>query len=129
MLLNNIGIRKQKGFTLMGWFIVLAIFGFFAYLAMILFPVMISNHTMGTVLESLKEEPGITQKSKREVIKLIFNRLLINDIKDVKAGDFVIEKDGPSKMMIHLKYENRIKFANNVFIVIVNEKEVELVRN
>jgi len=129
MIGNNILIKRQKGFTLMGWVVVLAIFGFFAYLAMILVPVLISNHTMGTILESLKEEPGITQKSKREIGKLIFNRLIINDIKDIKAGDFEIVKEGSNSMTIYLDYENRIKFANNIYIVLVNKKEVELVRN
>jgi len=129
MTVNNVLIRRQKGFTLMGWTLVLAIFGFFAYLAMIMVPVIISNHTLGSIVESLKEEPGITQKSKREVVKLIFNRLIINGVKDVKTGDFEIVKDGPNSMTVFIEYENRIKFANNIYIVIVNKKEVELVRN
>ena len=65
MLKQGLKYRQQKGFTLVGWLIVIAIFLFFAYLAMILTPVMVGNHTMDRILESLKEEPGITQKSKQ----------------------------------------------------------------
>jgi len=129
MATKNILIKRQKGFTLMGWVLVLAIFGFFAYLAMIMTPVLISNHSLTGILESLKEEPGITQKSKREVKKLIYNRLIINGVKDVKTSDFEIVKEGANHMIIYLDFENRIKFANNIFILLINKKEVELLRN
>ena len=64
MLKQGFKYRQQKGFTLVGWIVVIAIFLYFAYLAMILTPVIVSNHTADTILESLKQEPGITQKSK-----------------------------------------------------------------
>jgi Tfp pilus assembly major pilin PilA len=121
--------KKQAGFTMLGWLIVAMIAGFFAYLAMLLFPVVISNHTMGTVLTSLQAEPGITQKSKREILSLINKRLRINDIKDVKTADFEIIREDANRISIYLDYENRIEFAKNIYIVIVNNKEVELTKN
>ena len=67
MLKQGFNYKQQKGFTLVGWLVVLFIFAYFAYLAMILTPVAIGSHTTDRILESLKEEPGITQKSKREI--------------------------------------------------------------
>ena len=121
--------KKQAGFTLLGWIIVAMIAGFFAYLAMLLFPVVISNHTMGSVLTTLQAEPGITQKSKREILSLINKRLRINDIKDVKTSDFEIVREDANRISIYLDYENRIEFAKNIYILIVNNKEVELTKN
>ena len=122
-------IKKQAGLTFLGWILVAIISGFFAYLAMLLFPVVISNHTMGSILTTLQQEPGITQKSKSEILSLINKRLRINDIKDVKTSDFEIVREDANRISIYLDYENRIEFVKNVYILIVNNKDVELTKN
>lgn len=128
MLKQSLKYRQQKGFTLVGWIIVIAIFMFFAYLAMILTPVVVGNHTMDRILQSLKEEPGITQKSKRQIWRLIENRMLVNQVRSVTKDDFEIVKE-PNKVVVYLEYEDRIHFGGNVYIVFEREKSVELVRN
>lgn len=129
MLRNNLRMKEQKGFTAVGWVVVITIFLFFAYLAIILTPYVISNHSMNRILESLKEEPGITQKSKREIWRLIENRLTVNQVKGVSRDNFYIEKDGNDRIMVYLDYEDRITFVKDVYIVIVRKKDVELIRN
>ena len=121
MLKQGLKYRQQKGFTLVGWLIVIAIFLFFAYLAMILTPVMVGNHTMDRILESLKEEPGITQKSKQQIWRLIENRMLINQVRSVTKDDFEIVKE-PNKVVVYLDYEDRVHFAANIYIVFEREK-------
>lgn len=128
MLKQSLKYRQQKGFTLVGWIIVIAIFLFFAYLAMILTPVVVGDHTMNRILQSLKEEPGITQKSKRQIWRLIENRMLVNQVRSVTKDDFEIVKE-PNKVVVYLEYEDRIHFGGNVYIVFEREKSVELVRN
>jgi len=83
MLKNCFNYKKQKGFTLTGWIVVIALILYFAYLAMITTPYLVSNNTMNRILESLKEEPGITQKSKREILRLIDNRMTINQVRSL----------------------------------------------
>ncbi len=128
MLKQNFSYKQQKGFTLVGWIIVLAIFFFFAYLAMVLTPYVIGNHTTNRILESLKEEPGITQKSKRDIMRLINNRLVINQVRDLKNEDFEIIKE-PNSVTVYLEYDDKIHFMGNVYILIERNKSVELVRN
>lgn len=122
------GIRSQKGFTLIGWIVVLAIFLFFAYLAVIISPYVISNNTMNQILVSLKEEPGITLKTKREIQRLINNRLTINSIRDMPIENFEIVKED-NKVVVYLDYDDKIHFVGNTYIVIEREKSVELIRN
>jgi hypothetical protein len=95
---------------------------------MLTFPVVINNHTMGSILTSLQAEPGITQKSKSEVLSLINKRLRINGIKDVKTSDFEIVREDANRISIYLDYENKIEFAKDIYIVIVNNKDVELTK-
>lgn len=128
MLRQSLKYKQQKGFTLVGWIVVIAIFLFFAYLAMVLTPYMVGNHTMNRILESLKEEPGVTQKSKRQIWKLIEKRMLVNQVRSVTQDDFEIVKE-PDKVVVYLEYEDRAHFGGNVYIVFEREKSVELVRN
>jgi hypothetical protein len=121
-------MKKQSGFTMFGWILFAITGGFYAYIAMLAFPVVISNHTMGTILSTLQQEPGITQKSKREILSLINKRLRINEIRDVKAKDFEIVREDANRISIYLDYENRIEFAKDIYIVVVNNKEVELTK-
>lgn len=129
MFKQSMSIKRQKGFTITGWIVVVFIFLFFAYLAMILTPYLVSNHTMNNVLESLKQEPGITQKSDREILGLIDNRLIVNQVKSVKMDDFEIVRPSANVIEIYVEYEDKAKFMNGVFIVFEREKSVELIRN
>jgi len=128
MLKQSFKYRQQKGFTLIGWAFVLIIFLFFAYLALILAPVMIANHTTTTILESLKNEPGITKKSKRDILRLLDSRLLINQINNVSRDDFEIVKEG-STLEVFLEYDDKVKFAGNVFIIFERNKYIEIIGN
>lgn len=129
MLKQGLNYKQQKGFTLTGWIVILAIFLYFAYLAMILTPRVIESKTMDRILESLKEEPGVTQKSKREIWRLIENRLIVNQVRSVTQDDFTIEKESNNAVTIYLEYEDSVHFAGNIYIVFEREKSVELVRN
>ena len=128
MLKQSLKYKQQKGFTLVGWLVVIAIFLYFAYLAMIITPYLISNNTMNRILESLKEEPGITQKSKTQIWRLIENRMLVNQVRDITKDSFDIEK-GKDTVTVYLEYDDKIHFMGNTYILIERDKSVELVRN
>ena len=128
MLKQSFKYKQQKGFTLVGWLVVIAIFLYFAYLAMIITPYLISNNTMNNILESLKQEPAITQKSKREIGRLIENRMLVNQVRDISKDSFDIEK-GNNTVTVYLEYDDKIHFMGNTYILIERNKSVELVRN
>ena len=121
-------IKDQKGFTATGWIVVISLLLFFAYLGMILSPYIIGGYTMDRILEGLKEEPNITKKNKREIWRLIDNRLTINQVRSVTREHFEIKKE-PDMTTVYLDYEDRVKFAGNVYIVIERSKSVELYRD
>ena len=128
MLKQGFKYNQQKGFTLVGWLVILVIFAYFAYLAMILTPVVINSYTTDRILKSLQEEPGITQKSKREIWKLIDNRMTINQIRNITKDNFEIVKDGDT-LSIYLEYDDKVHFMGNVYILFERNKFIELVRN
>ena len=124
MLKQAIKYKRQKGFTFFGWVIVLLLFFYFAYLAMVLFPAVVDSYTTTNILESLKNEPGITQKSKKDVLRLIDNRLVINqerpfttipeamkEVDDWKSKEDITEKE----LEILDEYDTYLKFMENYF--------------
>jgi len=128
MLKQAVKYKQQKGFTFFGWVIVLAIFLYFVYLAMVLFPVVVDSYTTSNILESLKNEPGITKKSKRDVLKLIDKRLTVNQVRSVSRDDFEIVKEG-NVMEVFLEYDDKVHFISNIYILIERNKYVELIGN
>lgn len=117
--------KKQAGITLMGGIIVALIGGFFAYLAMLLFPVVININTMDTILRGVNNEPGVMQMSNKEIVTLINKRLRINDIRDVTTEDFEIVREN-GVITVYLDFDNKIEFAKDIYILIENHKSVDL---
>ena len=120
-------LKGQKGFTAVGWIVIITLVLFFTYLGMILTPPIIGGFTMDRILNALKEEPGITKKSKKQVWKLIENRMIINQVDNIKKNDFEIIIT-PEMTTVYLDYDDKVKVAGNVFILIERSKSVELFR-
>ena len=121
-------LKEQKGFTFIGWTIIISIGLFFAYLGMVISPAIIGGYTMDRILEGLKEEPNIAKKNKRQIWKLINNRLIINQVKGVTREDFDLKKE-PDVTTVYFEYDDKVKFLGNVYIVIERSKSVELYRD
>lgn len=120
--------RKQSGMTGTGWLVVLLIIGFFMMLVIKLAPVYMENYSVKTVLESLKEEPGITQKSAGEVREMIQRRLKVNGVYDMARDAIKIKKDG-GVMNVEINYQVIKPMAGNVEVLITFSDSIRLVTN
>ncbi len=76
--------RTQSGITLIGFLIVLAVVGFFAYIGMKLFPMYQEFYCVKTALKGLANEPGIATQDPAKIQDLFFRRLYINYSDNVK---------------------------------------------
>lgn len=119
-------IPTQGGMTLIGWVIVLGLIAFFSLLAIRLVPVYMDNYKVQGTLNSLKEEPYITQKPPEEIRRLIERRLDINDVQTVQAKDFKITRQS-AHMTIGTEYEVRRPFLGNVSLLVKFHNQVEMV--
>jgi len=126
--IHRMALKRQKGFTLTGWIVVITLVLFFAYLGMIVTPHVMDSFTIDRIMKGLDEEPDITKKSKKDIRRLIYNRININQIKGISAGDFEVEKaDGIVKL--YLEYDAKIHVMKNVYILVEHSKMVELYGN
>ncbi|TAK39460.1 MAG: DUF4845 domain-containing protein [Lysobacteraceae bacterium] len=108
--------RTQGGITLIGFIIVLALVGFFAYVAMKLVPMYSEYYAVKQALKGLQQEPGIANRDPAKIQDLFFRRLYISYAENVKAENVKIERvDGGWNMSVN--YEVRKPLMGNLDVV------------
>ena len=108
--------RTQRGMTLVGFIIVLAVVGVFAYIAMKLVPMYSEYYAVKQALKGLQQEPGIANRDPAKIQDLFFRRLYISYAENVKPGNVKIERiDGGWDMSVD--YEVRKPMMGNLDVV------------
>ena len=104
--------HHQKGMTAIGWLLVLGLIAFFTLITLRLIPAYLEFAKVSSVLESLQDEPGITRKSKTEIIKMITKRFDVNDVYDVDPKIVKVSKD-KGVLKVSINYERREHMVGN----------------
>jgi len=120
--------HHQKGMTAIGWLLVLGLIAFFTLITLRLVPAYLEFGKVTSVLESLKNEPGITAKTRGEIIKMVSKRFDVNDVYDVDPKLVQVKKD-KGVLKVSINYERREHLVGNVDVVTTFEKQVEVVAN
>jgi hypothetical protein len=119
--------KQQRGITLLGLLMVLMIFGFFAFIAMRLFPVYSENHSVTSAMKSLQGEPGIATKTPEEIRLMLDRKFNIGYVDSVKPQNIKVTRSGTG-YTLNIKYEVRKPMAYNIDFVATFDKTVELAR-
>ena len=120
--------HHQKGMTAIGWLLVLGLIAFFTLITLRLIPAYLEFAKVSSVLESLQDEPGITRKSKTEIIKMITKRFDVNDVYDVDPKIVKVSKD-KGVLKVSINYERREHMVGNIDVIATFDKLVEVVAN
>ena len=121
-------INRQQGMTATGWLVVLLLIGIFAALAMKIGPVYLQNYTVKSILESLKNEPLITQQPPTMVTSMIMRRLDINGVNILKKKNITVNKS-PGVMQVSIDYKVQKKIFGNLEALMTFSDKIELVSN
>lgn len=119
--------KKTRGITLIGFLMLMAVVGFFAYLAMRLIP-MYSEY-MGVVksMEQIKDEPGSANFSPEQIrreLSLKFNIQYIDD-SAIPPESIMITREG-GKNSLRIRYERRVPFVHNIELLATFDKTISL---
>ena len=120
--------HHQKGMTAIGWLLVLGLIAFFTLITLRLVPAYLEFAKVTSVLESLQNEPGITRKTRGEIIQMITKRFDVNDVYQVDAKQVKITKE-KGVLTVSINYERREHLVGNVDVVTTFERQVEVVAN
>lgn len=121
----KIANMRQGGISATGFIIILVIIGFFTMIALKLIPVYFENFKIKSVLESLKDEPGIGDKTNIQIGNIIAHRFIIENIDRVKSDQVKIRRDR-TKVLLDLEYEIRNDLVGNVDLVVSFKDRVEI---
>jgi len=120
-------MKKQQGITLIGFVFVLAIAGFFAYMAMKLVPAY--SEYMGVVkaMKAVASEPDLATKSPQQIQQdLAFKgSFQYVDDKTFSAQNITI-KNGPGGGTLQVKYDKDVPFVYNIDFLLHFDKTVSL---
>lgn len=110
--------RRQRGMTLIGFVIVLAVVGFFAYVAMKLVPMYTEYYSVKQALKGLANEPGIAGQDPAKIEDLLFRRLEISYAENVKPENVKLTRlpEGAG-WNIAVNYELRKSLVGNLDVV------------
>lgn len=108
--------HSQGGITLLGFVIVLAVVGLFAYVGMKLFPMYSEYYSVRSALKGLAQEPGIANTDPRKIQDLFFRRLYISYAENVKAENVKIKRVDNGWQM-DVSYEVRKPVIANLDVV------------
>lgn len=120
--------RTQRGMTLIGFILVLAVVGVFVYMGMKLIPMYSEFYSVKQSLRGLAEEPGITKQDPARIKDLFFRRLYINYSENVKSQDVKITRKEAGYLMT-VQYEVRRPLIANIDVVGRFEAEQEIRRD
>ena len=117
--------RTQRGITLLGFIMILAVAGLFIFVGMKVVPMYMEYWAVKKSLDGLALEPGIANASPERIRNLFFRRLYVNYSENVKAENVKIDRmEGGWKMTV--KYEVRRPMISNLDVVgnFVAEKDL-----
>jgi hypothetical protein len=108
--------RTQSGITLLGFIIVLAVVGLFAYVGMKLFPMYSEFYSVKSALKGLANEPGIANTDPAKIKDLFFQRLYISYSENVESENVKITRVD-SGWQMDVNYEVRKPVIANLDVV------------
>lgn len=121
---------RQSGITLIGFLIVMAVVGFFAFMAMKLLPSY--SEYMGVVkaMNQISTE-GTNGKTPDEIRRGLMFKMGFQYVDDatIKPADITILRDSGGANQLHVEYDKQIPFMYNISFLLHFEKSVALQGN
>jgi Tfp pilus assembly major pilin PilA len=120
-------VSKQKGITLMSFVMVLVVVGFFALMAMKLFPMYSEFHNMKSAVNEFAAQPNSASKAPAQAWADLERRFNIAYVESVKREHIKIERAAEGRgMVMRVSYEVRKPLMFNLDVVGKFEHEANL---
>ncbi len=117
---------KQRGITLIGFLMLAALFGLLAYGVLRLVPVYGEYLTVSSVMNSIKTELDGQGANPRTIQTALERRLTVESV-SVSPRDFKITQTA-NGYMVSIEHEGRAPYIQNIFLVVVFDRQVEIRR-
>ncbi|MDH4564823.1 DUF4845 domain-containing protein [Pseudomonas sp. BN411] len=115
--------RKQKGMSVLGWLLVLAVVAFLASTAFKVIPHYLDFFSMEKIISSVETEKALEIRTIPDFYSHVSKGMQVNGIRDLdldKALKVTLENN---EFQAHLKYEKREPLVENLDLVVRFDKE------
>lgn len=121
---------RQTGVTLIGFLIIMAIVGFFAYMAMKLFPSYSEYMGVTKAMNQIATE-GTNGKSLDEIRRELMFKMNFQYVDDatIKPKDITIQRDTGGASQLNVAYDKQVPFMYNIDFLLHFDKSVPLQGN
>jgi len=119
--------RNQEGMTLLSFVMVLAVVGFALYIGMKLFPMYQEYYAVRSAMKGLANEPGSGDMDPGRAKDMLFRRLDLNYVDNVKPDNVKFERADNGWTMT-VQYEVRKPLVGNLDVVGNFEASQDLTR-
>src|SRR5919108_1029719 len=109
--------KHQAGLTAIGLILTLIPVGLVVYIVMRAAPAYIEAFSVGDVVNSLKKELDLREKSREEIYSMIKRRFDVNNISSVAKDDIKIQKTA-NDVTVTIDYEARVPLFWNVALAL-----------
>ena len=117
----------MKGITLIGFVIVLAVVGFFAYAAMRIIPAYTEYFGVVKAMDQMRREPGADKLALPQIRSMMnakFETQYVSE-ENVPAQSIMVNHENGAATL-RVSYERRVPFVYNVDLLIAFDKSVNL---
>ena len=121
---------KQSGVTLIGFLMIMAIVGFFAFMAMKLLPSYSEYMGVAKAMNQIATE-GTNGKTLDEIRRELFFKMNFQYVDDatIKPADITIQRDAGGTSQLNVNYDKTIPFMYNIDFLLHFNKSVPLQGN
>ena len=118
--------RAQKGMSLLGWMVVLALVAFFASTGFKMFPHYMDYMSLQKIITSAETDASQNINSVNAFYGHISRGLEVNGIRDFDLKDSITIKQQNNEFLVHLQYERREPLIQNLDLVANFDKEFRI---
>ncbi|MFG0379782.1 DUF4845 domain-containing protein [Pseudomonas sp. zbq_18] len=118
--------RSQKGMSMLGWMVVLALVAFFASTGFKVLPHYMDYMTLEGMIEKVETDPSLGIRTTRDFYEHVEKGMAVNGIRDLKLEDVLDIKLDGGDFLVHLQYEKREHLIENLDLVANFDKEFRI---
>ncbi|ELS27980.1 DUF4845 domain-containing protein [Metapseudomonas furukawaii] len=115
--------RKQKGMSVLGWLLVLAVVAFLASTAFKVIPHYLDFFSLEKIITSVETEKALEIRTIPDFYSHVSKGLQVNGIRDLDLRDALTVTLENNEFQAHLKYEKREPLIENLDLVVRFDKE------
>lgn len=118
--------HSQKGMSMLGWMVMLALVAFFASTGFKMFPHYMDYWALEKMITKVETDPALQVSTVGDFYEHLEKGMKINSIRDLSLEDAVSIKLENNEFLVHLKYEKREHLIENLDLVASFDKELRI---